>query len=166
MTDEQQPAQNIWETLSVDGPQIAALMQLGFTLFQQGKFKEARDIMEGLIVLNPLNPYPYSVMGSIHQKEKRLEEALNCFTVCLKLHPQEINTLTNRGEVLLTLGRFEEAAADLKAAIELDPKSENPAANRARFLTAFAAEALKLAEDKGPDAVQAAAKRLDKQLRV
>ena len=166
MADEQKPAQNIVEALNVDGQQTAALMQLGFALFQQGKLKEARDIFEGLIVLNPLNPYAYSVLGSIHQREERYEEAINCFTVTLKLAPEEVNTLTNRGEVLLKLGRLEEAAADLRAAIELDPKAENPAANRARMLAAFTFEALSLAEAKGPEAVQAAAKRMNKQLEV
>lgn len=165
MADEQQPV-NLAEALGVDGPKTAALMQLSFTLFQQGKLKEARDIVEGLIVLNPLNPYAYSILGSIHQKENRMEEALNCYNVTLKLAPGDINTLTNRGEIQLTLGKLEEAAADLRAAIEMDPQAESPAANRARLLAAFTVEALSLAETKGQDAVKDAAKRMNKQLEV
>jgi tetratricopeptide (TPR) repeat protein len=162
---ELQP-RNYSQELGIDGKQIAALMQLGFACFQQNRLKEARDIFEGVLVLVPLEPYSYSMLGSIHQQENRFDEALNCYNVSLHLYPASINTLTNRGEVLLKLGRLEEAASDLKAAIEMDPDYEDPAANRARFLATLTLEGLKLAEEKGTQAVQEAADRLNQQLQV
>jgi tetratricopeptide (TPR) repeat protein len=159
-------ARNYLQELGIYGKQIAALMQVGFACFQQNKLKQAREIFEGLLVLVPLEPYCYSMLGSIHQLENRLEEAFNCYSVSLKLYPASTNTLTNRGEVLLTLGRLEEAALDLKAAIELDPNCEDPAANRARFLATLTLEGLELAEDKGTQAVQEAADRLNQQLQI
>jgi Tfp pilus assembly protein PilF len=82
----------------------------------------------------------------------------------LKYYPKDINTLTNRGECSLHLGRFTDAARDFQAAILLDSDEKSLAANRASFLAMVTLEALKLAEEGGQQAVLDAKRRLDAQL--
>jgi hypothetical protein len=52
----------------------------------------------------------------------------------IELNDKEISAYVNRAEVLLRQHKGEAAVADLKRAIELDPKQENPTANRARAM--------------------------------
>jgi tetratricopeptide (TPR) repeat protein len=157
-------ASNLAETIGVTPASIAAVMTVGYSLFEQGKLKEAQDLFEGVALLDPDNPYSHTMLGSIHQLQKDFEAAIECYSRALALYPTEVNTLTNRGECNLNLGRLEEAAKDFGAAIELDPEGKHVSANRARFLCAVTSEALKLAQEKGVQAVMDAKKRIDQQL--
>jgi len=60
----------------------------------------------------------------------------------LPLYPHDIYALTNRAEIYLLLGKFQEAASDLKHVLELDSQKKNPAASRAQMLSVLAAESL------------------------
>ena len=75
-------------------------------------------------------------------------------------------TLFDAVKSLSPKGRAELMSYLRATAIELDPESTDPAANRARLLAAFTLEALKLAEEKGLDAVRDAEQRLQKQLQA
>jgi tetratricopeptide (TPR) repeat protein len=78
----------------------------------------------------------------------QLEIALNRYNRALDLFPYDTNTLTKRGEVLLKLGRYQEAAEDFRQAIQLDPKRRDPAAKRASLLVNSVREALILSQKK------------------
>jgi tetratricopeptide (TPR) repeat protein len=124
----------LMETLGVDKPQMTALFQSGFRLFEQGRYKDARRIFQGLAILDGTNPFVYEILGAIFQKEGKPEVAIACYNKAIELFPRNTYCLTNRGEILLRLGLFDDAAQDLKEAIELDPEMKDPAANRARLL--------------------------------
>ena len=152
------------QALRVDSGQIAALLMAGHTLFSQGQFEDAKKIFEGLAALDGKNPYVHGILGAIYQRQEKYDVALARYSIALNIYPKDINSWTNRGEIFLKCGKFKEAAADFKMAIELDPESKNPSANRARLLVALTTEALKLAKEKGVSAVYDAKKRIDQQL--
>jgi tetratricopeptide (TPR) repeat protein len=141
------------ELFGFDAKQAAALLVVGHNLYTQGRFEDAKNIFEGLTVLDDSNPYVHGILGSIYQKQRKYDLALARYTLALNLFPDDISSLLNRGEVYLKLGKFLEAAEDFKKAIALDPAQENPAANRARLMVALTQDALKLAKEKGLDAV-------------
>jgi tetratricopeptide (TPR) repeat protein len=164
--DTEQQTTTLAEAIAATPESVALLMQLGHSLYQQGKLSEARDIFEGLILLDPSNPYAFGILGSIHQQQNQYEQAIHCYSQALQLSPADVNTWTNRGECYLQMGHLNESAQDFKAAIQLDVENSNPAANRARFLSAVTLEALKLAESGGEQAVKEAKRRLDEQLKT
>ena len=114
--------------------QVYSIAEIGYKLFMQGKYNDARTIFEGLIVLNPYDGYFYSVLGSIFAKQGKNEEALQNYTAAVHLSPFDIPSLINKAELLLKLGKFEEAFADLKKAIEVGEQNSNPAVIRAKAL--------------------------------
>lgn len=130
----------------IDANHIASLLLCGHNFLSQGRVEEAKKIFEGLAVLNPDNPYVHSALGSIHQREEQLERAILRYSRALRLFPDDIHALTNRGEIYLKIGRFLEAAGDLKKAIELDPARKHASSNRARLLAEITAQSLDLAE--------------------
>lgn len=138
------------QAISVNPDSLAALILLGYRLYEQGKLNDSRDIFEGIVLLDATNSYAYGILGSIHQQQSMYEKAIECFTIALMLHPADINSLTNRGECYLHQGLLAKAAPDLKEAVSLDAGGKNPAANRARVLIAATKEALKLRAEASP----------------
>jgi Flp pilus assembly protein TadD len=136
------------QIFNIGSKQIASLFFTGYKYFSEGKLEEAKKIYEGLALLDPDNPYVHSLLGAINQQMQQFENALKHYTKALQIFPQDINSLTNRGEIYLNLGNFKEAGNDLNKAIKLDPNKKHPSANRARLLSITATEALKLAKNR------------------
>jgi Tfp pilus assembly protein PilF len=136
-------------SLASKADQWTALIVTGHNFFQQGRLQEASKIFEGLAVIDTHNPYIHGILGSIYQKQKKYDLALVRYDTALELYPDDIPVLVNRGEIHLTLGNFQQAAQDLKRAIDLDPSKKDSASNRARLLVAIVKEAITTAEKEG-----------------
>ncbi len=128
--------------------QAYAIAEFGYTMYGQGRYKDARTLFEGLVIGNPYDPYFHAMLGAIYTKLDMHEEAAQEFSIAIELDPEDINSYVNRGELLLQHGEFEHAMEDLKAAIDLDPEGKNPASLRARALAAATAAAIKELIDK------------------
>lgn len=140
--------------------QAYAIAEFGYTMYQQGRYKDARTLFEGLVIGNPYDPYFHAMLGAIYTKLDLHEEAAQEFSIAIELDPEDINSYVNRGELLLQHGEFEYAMEDLKAAIDLDPDGKNPASLRARALAAATAAAIKeLIEKKEAEGSDAAPAR-------
>ena len=131
------------EAMNITPRQEAALISLGYTFYSNGRFDDAAKILEGLIVINHKIPYVCVLLGSIYQKKEDYEKAVEQYTRALTLDSHDIYSFVNRGEILLRLGKFQEATSDLMKAIETDPDKKHPAANRARVLLALTQDAVK-----------------------
>ncbi len=114
------------ELLDLKKEQIAAIMLIGYRFYEHGRLYQAARIFEGLAILDPDNAYANGILGAIHQKRGQYDTALKYYNRALVLFPADTNALTNRGEILLKLGRFQEAAEDFKQTIELDPQKKDP----------------------------------------
>jgi tetratricopeptide (TPR) repeat protein len=131
------------EVINMTPRQEAALISLGYTFYSNGRFDDATKILEGLAMINSNLPYVCVLLGSIYQKKKDYEKAIEQYTRALTLDSHDIYCFANRGEILLRLGRFQEATSDLMKAIEADNDKKHPAANRARVLLALTQDAVK-----------------------
>ena len=123
--------------------QAYAIAEFGYTMYQQGRYKDSQTLFEGLVIGNPYDPYFHAMLGAIYTKLDMHEEAAQEFSIAIELDPEDINSYVNRGELLLQHGEFEYAMEDLKAAIDLDPDGKNPASLRARALAAATAAVIK-----------------------
>jgi tetratricopeptide (TPR) repeat protein len=68
-------------------------------------------------------------LGYHHYQSRQLEEALACFQLCDTLRPNHAPTLQMRSELLLGLGRYQEAIADGTRAHALDPANADTCSN-------------------------------------
>jgi tetratricopeptide (TPR) repeat protein len=106
----------------------------GLAQFKVGRYEDAERIFKMLTVLDWDNAYYHSVMGSILQRQKRYGEAIAEYDVALELVPDDITSLTNKGEIYMLHGLIDEAKECFDKAISLDPNAEDRWANRARIL--------------------------------
>ena len=111
-----------------------AMAELGYQQFEQGRYDEAQSIFEGLVITNPYDGYFHSMLGAIYARKDMQEEAAEEYTIALELDPENIAAYVNRAEILLQHGEFEIAMEDLRNAIKLDAKGEDPSGLRARAL--------------------------------
>src|SRR5437870_1149689 len=140
------------EILPVQPDQIAAVLLVGHIFYLQGRTDDARKIFEGLFVLDSKNPFINAMLGSIYQKRGLFDRALEHYDSAISVFPQDVQSLTNRGEIFLRVGKLKEAAVELKKAIDFDPDRKNPAANRARLLAELARQSLTAVRDHGTSA--------------
>ncbi len=68
--------------------------------------------------------------GSYFYNEGKYEEALASLDWCLKLAPDDSDTLTNRGAAYVELGRYDEALADFDRSLEIKPDDAMTLNNR------------------------------------
>jgi tetratricopeptide (TPR) repeat protein len=111
-----------------------SLAEYGYLLYEQGKYDTARVIFEALSVLNSTDPNIQKFLGSIYQIQGKWDAAYYHYTHALKMEPNDIYVIVNRGETLIQMQRPREAQDDLKRAIQLDPDATNPVGRRARVL--------------------------------
>jgi tetratricopeptide (TPR) repeat protein len=113
-----------------------ALAEHGYLLYEEGKYDSARVIFEALAVVNSSDPNIQKLLGSIYQIQNKWDAAYYHYTQSLRMAPNDIFVVANRGETLIHMQRPREAAEDLKRAIQLDPQNTNPVGRRARVLFA------------------------------
>jgi Flp pilus assembly protein TadD len=119
-----------------------SVAEMGYTMMEQGRLKDAQTVFQGLVISNPYDGYFHAVLGTIYQKLGMVDGAIEEYTLAVGLDPANVEAYVNRGELLIQKGNFEQAAADFRKAIDLDPDGENPVANRARALASIVAAAL------------------------
>lgn len=106
----------------------------GYNRYDTGQFDKAEIIFKGLTVLDPENYYYHQMLGACNQQQDKLPEAIIEYSIAIDLLPEDITSITNRGEVYYQLKLWDLAEKDFDQAIALDPKAENRWANRARLL--------------------------------
>lgn len=125
---------NWTEVLNFTPEMIFQMAEYGFTQFKVGRYADAERVFKILTIIDRTNAYYHSVMGSILQRQRRFGDAIAEYTQAIEIDPNDIVSLTNRGEVYMRYGLVDEARADFEKAIGLDPKGEDRFANRSRIL--------------------------------
>lgn len=141
---------NLRDFHAISAPEMLQMALIGFRMYEQGKYTEAKTIFSGLIQLEPTESYYYTALGAVHLAEEDLDLARSQFNMAIALNPKEVAPFVNRGEVNLRDGKILEAAQDFAKAVELDPKFEDPLTQRARVLAAAALEMIENVEKQDP----------------
>ena len=96
-------------------PQLyKSLAEYGYLLYEQGKYDSARVIFEALAAVNSSDPNIQKFLGSIYQIQSKWDAAYYHYTQSLKVAPNDIFVIVNRGETLIHMQRPREAAEDFE----------------------------------------------------
>jgi tetratricopeptide (TPR) repeat protein len=87
----------------------------------QGGTKEARDICQRLLALEPENAAAHNMMGVVAIAERRRSEALYHFQFAVSKEPNNVGYLHNLGRLFLELERIELAVPVFMRMLRLDP---------------------------------------------
>jgi len=92
---------------------------------KQGRFREAEEICQALLELEPGHPGALHYSGILAHKRGNNEEALALMRQSLERSPHQPDWYSNLGIVLQATGRFEAAMEAFRRAIALDPSHAN-----------------------------------------
>ncbi len=145
---------NLVDALGMNLEDILALTLVAQQLAQQGQLDEAQRLLEGLVAVDPENPYLHTCLGTVYMQKGMDDEARAAFGVALAFNPEDIVAHTYAGELALEAGDVEAAVEHFQKAVELDPEGQDPFANRARILSYITAHILREIEAKGPQVLQ------------
>lgn len=130
------------ELHGITGPEMLEMAVTGYTMYEQGQYKQAKVIFEGLSALDPKEAYYRTALGAVFLAEGKLDEALRVLDEAVSLDGKELAAFVNRGEAHLRKGDIIKAAHDFKKAITLDPEGKDPLTRRARALSAAVLKSL------------------------
>ena len=65
---------------AISGPEMLQMALIGFRMYEQGKYSEAKTIFQGLIALDPMEAYYYTALGAVYLAEEDLENARAMFS--------------------------------------------------------------------------------------
>ncbi|MCB9637489.1 MAG: tetratricopeptide repeat protein [Myxococcales bacterium] len=125
---------NAAELMGLSREELYMVANRGYELIEQGKLAQALRVFDGLSYLDPVDPYFYTVLGSIRQKMEDSDSALNCYNQSLSLQGWNLTAYANRGEIFFNQGKLTEALVDFQRVIALDPEAKNPSTMRVRTL--------------------------------
>ena len=86
----------------------------GIKLFRMGKTQEALALLEKEAKASPTDPDVFNAIAIIHSQGKDFEEALKYFDKALALKKGNFKTMYNKLNLLVSMGRMDDAKAMLK----------------------------------------------------
>jgi tetratricopeptide (TPR) repeat protein len=102
-----------------------ALSGLGIYAYQQGRYEDARTYLEPLAVVRPLLHDEMLALADASLKLNRFTAAESLFVAAGRRRPTETGVLVALGAARRSQGKLDEAAADFRHAIELDPRLDD-----------------------------------------
>jgi Flp pilus assembly protein TadD len=109
------------EAIRLSPGDATARADLGRTLVDRKRFKEAEPVLREAIGLNPGDATARVNLGYTLGMLKRFQEAESVLREAIRLNPSEAMAHTNLGWTLSELKRFQEAETVLREAVRLNP---------------------------------------------
>ena len=113
--------------------QVATLIQQGFAHHEEGRFKEAQDIYEKVLRIQPNHFDALQLIGAISLQFAEYQKAAEYFSKALEINPND-GVFINLGIALQELQLLEEAIASYDNAIAVNPLCLNAHYNRGNIL--------------------------------
>ena len=108
--------------------EIDALWEQALNLHKLSRYDEAQKLYEKLLTIQP-HEHAYYNLGTIFQKEEKLEEAIEMYEKAIALHLNHANVYYNLGIIFKTQNRLQDAATLYEKAIALSPDHANAYTN-------------------------------------
>jgi tetratricopeptide (TPR) repeat protein len=108
-------------TLDVTANNFVAYNQLGFSLYDQGKFQEAIALFASALEIKPDHPETHNSLGAALAQQGKTEEALRHFSKALEKMPDSADVYNNLGVVSMQQGKIREAIANFRKAVQIKP---------------------------------------------
>jgi len=97
-------SETLWRHTLAVGETAEALDDLGFVLVKEGRYDEARPLLERVFALIPEDDDALCTMGVLLWHTGHPDEAKEYFVKALSVNPQHVETLINLGSYLLERG--------------------------------------------------------------
>lgn len=101
---------------------LALLMEAGYVYLGMQRFKEAKEVFEGVAVLKPESEIPLVALAGVSFCKGKLKEAIQTYQKALKINPASLYAKAYLGESYFFDGQKPEALRLLKEVSRQEPK--------------------------------------------
>ena len=108
--------------IQLDRQQLVLMLEVGYIYVGMKRFKEARQVFEGVHLLAPKSDVPIIALGGVAFCEGDFKKAIQFYHKALKAMPESIFAKAYLGEALLFSGKVEEGKQCLSEVKKTDPK--------------------------------------------
>ncbi len=113
-----------------------AIAAYGARELQEDRLESARDILEGLAVMNPHDPAPWALLAQLQRRRGEPLAARFCAEVAYRLAPHDPQVRIVRAELLLGSAPERDTARSELAALAAEEAADARASGRAKALLA------------------------------
>lgn len=99
---------------------LIVMMEAGYLYLAMRKYKEARDVFEGVSVVAPKSAIPVVAMGNVSFAQCQYGRAIRAYKRALEIEPDSAFAKAYLGEALLFEGKKDMAIASLQESIACD----------------------------------------------
>ena len=103
---------------------LRLLLEAGYIYLAMGRFKEAKEVFEGIHVLTPEHEVPKVALGNVLFAQKKYLPAIRALKEAVVLNEKSAFAHAHLGEAYLFHGKKEKAMEALDTAIELESKGK------------------------------------------
>lgn len=118
--------------IDIERAHLALMMEAGYVYVGMQRFKEAREVFEGVAAMAPDSEIPLIAIGSVDFCQGKFTNAIRRYKKALKIEPKSAYALAYMGEALFFMGKKAEAVKHLEEVQKLEP--DGKAADFARAL--------------------------------
>jgi len=101
------------------------LLAVAMEKYQKGNLSESQTLCEQVLKLAPERADAWTLMGALHRRAGRLEQAVSAYRRAIRLQPDYADAHGNLGNVLRTQEKWEEAITAYQRAIAIRPGSSS-----------------------------------------
>ncbi|MFO1518547.1 MAG: tetratricopeptide repeat protein [bacterium] len=111
--------------IDVPTEDLRLMLEAGYLYIAMRRFKEAREVFEGICVLAPESDVPLVALGNVSFVESKFDEAIKTYKKALDLVPSSAFAKAYLGEALFFSDKNEEAMQTLQEASKMDPHGKS-----------------------------------------
>jgi tetratricopeptide (TPR) repeat protein len=104
---------------------VVVMLEAGYIYLAMKKFKEAKELFEGVCTLTPKHDVPQVALSCVYFTQTKFMEAIRILKQAIKDNPKSAFAYSHLGESQIFYGKREEAYESLRKAVALDPKGKS-----------------------------------------
>jgi predicted O-linked N-acetylglucosamine transferase (SPINDLY family) len=112
---------DIERQLASSGAPDSSEIDAAAALFAQGRNEEAENAARALVERFPQHPFGWKLLGGIYHRRGDAHGALNAMAMSARFDPDDAETLSNLGMLLMRANRLDESENVLRRALALRP---------------------------------------------
>ena len=111
--------------IQVPSEDLRILLEAGYLYLGMQRFKEAKEVFEGVVVLAPKSEVPLVALGNVYCVQGKFEQAIKTYHEALEIEPESAFAVSYLGEALFFKGEKEKAVETLEKASKMDPEGKS-----------------------------------------
>ena len=108
--------------IGLDNRHLSLMLEAGYVYLGMQRFKEAKEVFEGVLVFKPESDIPLVALGGVSFCQGKLDDAIRSYKKALTLNGESLYAKAYLGEALFFKGDKKESIKLLKEVDDAEPK--------------------------------------------